>query len=272
MGAVARLEHHFGGVGWGMALEGAAPAGRIDPGIADAPEQQQRAAELGKQLIEGLALGDIEHGAEHPKGAGIQRWQANRLHQGLIHVGFVDVHLVEGAANRGRPAQVFKQDPLQHGAFEQGAADGLAGDLAPTLRRSLLIAEGARRIQQHHPGRLVAQGRSSRQGCKTAEGIAHQHRGPANAFGHIGAELVSPEGAAIGELGRLGAAAKAQQINGMHLVVLSKDRDVVAEVVGGGAKAMHQQNRRPDGLLGGPAEAVHGMAQVAPAFRTQHAH
>ena len=55
MGAVARLEHHFGGVGWGMALEGAAPAGRIDPGIANTPEQQQRAGELDKQLIEGLA-------------------------------------------------------------------------------------------------------------------------------------------------------------------------------------------------------------------------
>ena len=49
-------------------------------------------------------------------------------------------------------------------------------------------------------------------------------------------------------------------------MVLSEGGDVVAEVVGGGAKAMHQENRRPDGLLGGPAQAVHGMAQVAPAL------
>ena len=87
--------------------------------------------------------------------------------------------------------------------------------------------------------------------------------------------MASPEGTAVGQLRRLGAAAKAQQINGMHLVVLSKNRNVVAEVVGGGAKAMHQQNRRPHGLLRPPAEAVHGMAQVAPALgrhvgRTTH--
>ena len=148
----------------------------------------------------------------------------------------------------------------------------MAGNLPPTLGGRLLVAEGSRRIEQHHPGRLIPQGRRRRQGRKTAEGIAHQHRGPANAFGHIGAELIAPEGTAVGQLSRFGATAKTQQINGMHLVVFSQGRDVVAEVVGGGAKAMHQQNRRPDGLLGAPAQAVHGMAQVAPAFRTQHAH
>ena len=72
MGAVARLQHHLGGRSGGMALEGPATAGGIDPGIADPPEQQQGAGELGKQLIEGLAPGDVEHGAEYPEGTRIQ--------------------------------------------------------------------------------------------------------------------------------------------------------------------------------------------------------
>ena len=103
-----------------MALELGAAAGGVDPGVADAPEQQQGRLQGSEQLIEGLAAGDIEHGAKHPKGAGIQRRDTNRLHQGFIDVGFVDVHLVEGAADRGGAAQVFKQQPLQHRAFQQG--------------------------------------------------------------------------------------------------------------------------------------------------------
>ena len=168
MGAVARLQHHLGGRSGGMALEGPATAGGIDPGIADPPEQQQGAGELGKQLIEGLAPGDVEHGAEYPEGTRIQRWPADRLHQGIVHIGLVEINLVEGAADRGRPAQVFKDQSLQHRAFQQGATDGLAGDGSPALGRSLLIAERSGRIQQHHSGRLVPQGRPGGQGRKAA--------------------------------------------------------------------------------------------------------
>ena len=147
-----------------MALESSPPAHGIDPGVPDAPEQQQRTCQLGKQLIEGLAAGDIKNGAENTEGPRIQRRPPDRLHQGFIDVGLVDIHLVEGAANRGRPAQIFKQQPLQHRAFEQGSRNGLAGDRSPALRRRLLIAKRPCRIQQHHPGRLVPQGSASGQG------------------------------------------------------------------------------------------------------------
>ena len=55
-----------------MALKSSPPAHGIDPGVADAPEQQQRACQLDKQLIEGLAAGDIKHGAEHTEGSRIK--------------------------------------------------------------------------------------------------------------------------------------------------------------------------------------------------------
>ena len=155
MGTVTGFEHHFAGAYRSMALESSPPAHGVDPGVADTPEQQQRACQLDKQLIEGLAAGDIKHGAKNTEGTRIQRWPTDRLHQGFIDVGLVDIHLVEGAANRGRPAQIFKQQPLQHRTFEQGSRNGLAGDRSPALRRRLLIAEGPCRIQQHHPGRLV---------------------------------------------------------------------------------------------------------------------
>jgi len=71
VGAVARLQHHLGGVGGGMALEGAAAARRIDPRIADPPQQHQGSLQLGKEFIEGLAEGDVEHRAKHPEGTGV---------------------------------------------------------------------------------------------------------------------------------------------------------------------------------------------------------
>jgi len=51
-----------------MALERGPPTSGIDPGIADAPEQQQRATQMGEQLIKGLTAGDVKHRAEHAKG------------------------------------------------------------------------------------------------------------------------------------------------------------------------------------------------------------
>ena len=111
----------------------------VDPGITNAPEQQQRRRQFREKLIEGLAAGDIEDGAEHPEGAGIQGGTPNRLHQPVIDVGLIHIHLVQGAADRGGSAQVLEQQPLQHRTLQQGRADALAGDGTPALRRFLLI-------------------------------------------------------------------------------------------------------------------------------------
>ena len=247
-----------------MALELGAAAGGVDPGVTDAPKQQQGRLEGGEQLIEGLAAGDIEHGAKHTKGAGIEGREANRLHQGPIDVGFVDVHLVEGAADRGGAAQVFKQQPLQHRAFEQGRTNRAAGNRPPALGLTGLTAEGSGGIEQGHPGRQGAQGRSGRQGRVAPEGIAHQHGGAADALLHVGHQLVAPKGAAVGQPRRLDAAAKAEQVEGMDLVALGQHRNVEAPVVGGGPKAMDQQQGRTDRLVRAAAQAVDGMALVTP--------
>ena len=76
-----------------MALERFSPPDGIDPGIADSPKQQQRSLQLGKQLIERLAAGNIEHGAKDAKRPWIEGGLADRLHQLVIDVGFIDVHL-----------------------------------------------------------------------------------------------------------------------------------------------------------------------------------
>ena len=81
---------------------------------------------------------------------------------------------------------------------------------------------------------------------------------------HIGGQLVAPEGAAVGKLGRLGAATKAQQVDGVHLMALGQHGNVVAPVVRGSTKAMHQQDRRALGLSRRRCDGVHWMAGVAP--------
>ena len=50
----------------------------------------------------------------------------------------------------------------------------------------------------------------------------------------------------------------------MDLVALGQHRNVEAPMVGGGAKAMDQQQGRSDRLVGAAAEAMDGMALVAP--------
>ena len=139
-----------------MTLEISAATGRIHPGIADAPEQQQRAGQRRDQVIERFAAGDVKHGAKHPEGARIAGGAQDRFHQLLIHIGAVHVHLVEGAADRGGAAQVFEQEPLQQRTLDQGATEGAPGDRSPAAGRSLLLAERPGSIEQHHPGRLIA--------------------------------------------------------------------------------------------------------------------
>ena len=72
MGAVPGLQNHLSGGLRSMALEGGAATGGVDPGITNAPEQQQRRRQFGEKIIEGLTSGDIEDRAEHPEGAGIE--------------------------------------------------------------------------------------------------------------------------------------------------------------------------------------------------------
>ena len=79
-----------------------------------------------------------------------------------------------------------------------------------------------------------------------------------------GHQLVTPKGAAIGQARWLDAAAKTEQVEGMDLVALGQHRNVEAPVVGGGAKAMDQQQGRTDRLVGTPAQAMDGMALVTP--------
>ena len=145
-----------------MTLEGGPAAWRIDPWVTDAPEQQQRCCQLSEKLIEGLPPGNVEHRAEHTEGAGIERWTTDRLHQPVIHVGLVDVHLIEGATDRGWTSEIFKQQPLQHRAFQQRTADALPGDGTPSLGRLLFITEGTGCIQQHHTGTVLLECRTSR--------------------------------------------------------------------------------------------------------------
>ena len=264
VGAVASVEHHLAGVRRGMALESGAASGRIDPGVPDAPEQQQRRPEFGEQFVEGLAARDVEHGAEHPEGTGIERGTPDRLHQLLIDVGAVDVHLVEGAPDRGGSAQILKQQPLQHGALEQGAADAAPGDRPPAAAGGGLIAERPGGIDQHHAGGLLPQGHTGGQGGEAAEGVAHHHRGTTDALVHVGHQLIAPERPAIGGPSRLGAAAKAEQVEGMHLMTAGQHRNVVAPMVCGGPEAMHQQHRRTLRPFGPPAEAVHRVSPELP--------
>ena len=264
MGAVTRLEHHLAGARRGVPLKRRPPAGRIDPGVTDTPEQQQRTAQLGKQLIEGLAAGDVKHRAKHPEGARIARRPQDRLHQLLIDIGAVDVHLVQGAAHRRGAAQILKQQPLQHRTLEQGATDGLAGDGTPPLGRRLLVGERPGGVEQHHSGRLVTQGHARSQRGEAPQRIAHEHGGAADALAHVGGQLVAPERPAIGEPGRFGAAAEPQQVDGVNLMGAGQHRQVVAPVVGGGAESMHQQQRRTGRALGGSLDRVHAVIQKLP--------
>ena len=114
VGAVPGLKDHLGGGLRGMALEGGTATGGIDPGITDAPEQQQRRGQFREELVKGLTARDVEDGAEHPESAGIEGGAPDRLHQPVIDVGFVDIDLIEGAADRGGPSQVLEQQALQH--------------------------------------------------------------------------------------------------------------------------------------------------------------
>ena len=40
--------------------------------------------------------GNVEHSPEHTKGAGIERWTTDRLHQPVVDIGLVHIHLVQG--------------------------------------------------------------------------------------------------------------------------------------------------------------------------------
>ena len=264
---MAGLQHHLGGGGGGMALEGGAAARGIDPGIADPPKQQQRAAQPGEEGIEGFTAGDVKHGAEHPEGPRIPGGPQDGLHQLLIDVGAIDVDLVEGAAHCGRPPQVFKDEALHDRAAQHRAANGAGSDGPPAAGGILLLAEGAGGIEQHHPGGLIAQGGGGRQGGVAAEGVSHQHGRAADLFGHVGHQLVAPEGTAVGQPFRFGTAAETEQVNGMHFMPRRQGRDVVAPVVGGGAETMHQQNGGPLRPLGRRPQGMDGMAVVGPADR-----
>ena len=164
MGAVPCLQHHLSGCFRRIALERFPAPGGIDPRIADSPKQKQRSLQLGKQLIEGLAAGDIEHRAKHAKRPWIEGGLADRLHQLVIDVGLIDVHLPQGAANGGGTAQVFKQQPLHHRAFQDGRANAFAGNGAPTLQGGFFLTEWPRCIQQHHPSAVIPKGCTSSQG------------------------------------------------------------------------------------------------------------
>ena len=82
--------------------------------------------------------------------------------------------------------------------------------------------------------------------------------------GSVDQPLLAPEPAAIGEIGRLGAAPEAEQIEGMHLMALSQGGEVVAPVVGTGAEAMHEQQGWALRLRRSRRHRVHRMAAVAP--------
>ena len=140
-------------------------------------------------------------------------------------------------------------------------------DGAPPLGRLLFITEGTGRIEQHHTSAVLLERCTSRQGSKAPEGIAGNHRGTSDALPHIGHQLVAPEGAAIGQLGWLGTAAKTQQVDRVHGMGFGQHGNVVSPVVGGRPKTMNQQQRRTITavLLGLLMDRVDSMSEVAPA-------
>jgi hypothetical protein len=85
VGAMARFEEHFTGVGWRVAGKAGAAASGIHPRIMQAPQKQQGCSEVGEERIERLAPRDVKHRAKHPEGARIPRRSQDRLHQGVIH-------------------------------------------------------------------------------------------------------------------------------------------------------------------------------------------
>ena len=79
----------------------------------------------------------------------------------------------------------------------------------------------------------------------------------------IGQELVAPEASSVWLSLRLGAAAKAEQVEGVHLIALGQHREVVAPMVRGGSKTVNQQNSRS--LLGiTSGDAMNGAAAKSP--------
>ena len=62
-----------------------------------------------------------------------------------------------------------------------------------------------------------------------------------------------------------GTAAETQQVEGMNLMVLGQNWNVVAPVVGGRPESMHQQQRRAMGMVGCPTNRVDRVALIAPA-------
>ena len=52
-----------------------------------------------------------------------------------------------------------------------------------------------------------------------------------DALAHIGHQLIPPEGTAVGQARRLGAAAEPEQVQSMHVVAAGENRNVVTPVV-----------------------------------------
>ena len=114
---------------------------------------------------------------------------------------------------------------------------------------------------------VLTKSSASSEGCKAPKGVTHDHRRTLNPLVHIGHELITPEGTAIVEAGRLGTATKAKQINRVDRMAAGQHGNVMSPMIGGCSKAVDQQKSREiggDRLIRLLTHRMHGMAEMAP--------